>query len=264
MELKSKHKGISGSTLKIIAMITMLIDHFAAGPLAEMIVNDARNFSGAKVKVTGIVVLYYVMRTIGRVAFPIFIFLLVEGYGHTRNRWIYLARLFVLAFISEVPYDTCMWLDHYAIKTGKFFEFSHQNVFFTLVIGLLTIIVIDVMWHTHFEMPMRISFAVVVVAAGFAGAELLHTDYGGWGVLAIAAAYVAHRMPKIVCMAAPAAVLTIMQFAEGQIPSEAFSFVDLALVSFYNGERGLKLKYVFYAVYPVHLFMFAIIKYFCM
>ena len=108
-------KGITGSTLKIIAIIAMFIDHFAA------IVMDRYLFaSGFYVRDTesGILaidpsipngmMIYWIdvaLRLIGRIGFPIFCFLLIEGFIHTRCRWKYLLRLTIFALVSEIPFD---------------------------------------------------------------------------------------------------------------------------------------------------------------
>ena len=79
--------GITGSTLKIIAMITMLIDHIGATIVLQLVQRNSDNFDAfGNVRMTGMVILYYVLRGIGRLAFPIFIFLLLEGFQYTHNR----------------------------------------------------------------------------------------------------------------------------------------------------------------------------------
>ena len=80
--------GITGSTLKIIAMITMLIDHIGATIVLQLVQRNSDNFDAfGNVRMTGMVILYYVLRGIGRLAFPIFIFLLLEGFQYTLPQW---------------------------------------------------------------------------------------------------------------------------------------------------------------------------------
>ena len=91
-------RGISGSTLKIIAMITMLIDHIGATVVFQAVGRTPDNFDAlGHARMTGMVVFYYVLRGIGRLAFPIFIFLLLEGFQHTHNRFQYAGRLLLFA-----------------------------------------------------------------------------------------------------------------------------------------------------------------------
>ena len=115
-------KGLSGSTLKLIAIITMLIDHIGAAVIARLLIAGQGSEMLYKI--------YYAMRAVGRVAFPIFCFLLVEGFFYTGSRKKYALRLFGFALLSEIPFDLAF--------SGKILEFGYQNVFFTLLIGLLS------------------------------------------------------------------------------------------------------------------------------
>lgn len=136
--IKPTKKGISGSTLKLIAIITMLIDHTAATILDKTLIArgayqlDPGDPGAALNFMADNGLIYFgniAMRLIGRIAFPIFCFLLIEGFLHTRNKWKYAVRLGAFALISEIPFDLALM--------GKILEFSYQNVFFTLLIGLL-------------------------------------------------------------------------------------------------------------------------------
>ena len=260
MEETTKKKGIAGSTLKLIAVITMLIDHIGAGPFLAVVVRNPENFADGRVKMTVQVVLYYTMRCVGRLAFPIFIFLLIEGYIYTRNRWKYLLRLLLFALISEIPFDLAFNIDQADLSFKGMLEFGYQNVYFTLAVGLFTVILIDTLWHTSYEKPVRIACIVIFTAGGFEAAELLKTDYAGWGVLAIVASYLLRNGKPGLRMAGAPAILSVMQLAGGSLPSEAFSFLDILPGSFYNGTRGLKTKWLFYAFYPVHLLILGLIK----
>lgn len=133
--------GISGSTLKLIAIVIMLIDHIGATIIEKMLfkrgmaVIDWNNAKEADKFIADNYVLSTIdgiMRTIGRLAFPIFCFLLIEGIIHTHNKWKYASRLAAFALISEIPFDLAF--------NNKPFDFTYQNVFFTLLIGLLVMI----------------------------------------------------------------------------------------------------------------------------
>ena len=113
--------GLTGQALKVIAVISMILDHIGYAILNRMPeVNDSGTMTFT---------VYYILRAIGRAAFPIFCFLLVEGVLHTRNIGKYAFRLFIFALISEIPFDLAFY--------GKPFFNTHQNVFFTLFIGVL-------------------------------------------------------------------------------------------------------------------------------
>ena len=105
-----KQQGISGYWLKLIAVISMLIDHTSAVILEQ---------------IPGLEAPAFFMRIIGRAAFPIYCFLLVEGFYHTRSRAKYAGRLFLFALISEVPFDLAF--------SRRMWDFSSNNVFFTLL-----------------------------------------------------------------------------------------------------------------------------------
>lgn len=140
-----KKKGISGSTVKIVAIITMFIDHIGAVLLArELMVQGIRELAtgndAAKMIqwLTDHAALYYgytAIRAIGRVGFPIFCFLLVEGFHRTRDVKKYAMRMALFALISEIPFNLAL--------TGKVMEFGYQNVYFTLFLGLFALCAYD-------------------------------------------------------------------------------------------------------------------------
>lgn len=227
-------RGLSGSALKCIAILTMLVDHIGAAVFARLLLageGSAFLYSA-----------YTVSRTIGRIAFPIFCFLLVEGFVHTHNRSKYAVRLFVFAALSEIPFDLAF--------SGSVLEFSHQNVFLTLGIGFLT------MWgfwaveqKGRWNPVLRKGLQAVILCTGMAAAYILRTDYDMLGVLCIMALYVFRGMrgPQILagCLA--------FGFWE---PAALVAFLPLA---FYNGTRGWNIKYVFYAFYPFHLLVLYVV-----
>ena len=309
----AKQKGISGSTIKIIAVAAMLIDHIAAAVLMRQIVahrfmevaesGNVADMLNWLMENGALYFVYEAMRFIGRLGFPIFCFLLVEGFQRTRNVKKYALRLAAFALISEVPFDL-------AFK-GEFFYMGYQNVYFTLLLGLLALWGID--WLSKHELPKgaRIFFNVAgvfapgvylmaetygmfkkdlkmllftgVLGALLAGvalliyrkvrggertqrfcaeltvlmfcmcvAQALMTDYGGMGVLTIGVMYF-YRKRKVISVLAGCIVLTIMSV------SEITAFFVLIPIALYNGSRGLKMKYFFYAFYPVHLALFYLI-----
>lgn len=250
---KKESRGISGSTLKLIAVVTMLIDHVAASILAQIIFMNPANYTNEGLKNTPIVVVYVIMRCIGRIAFPIYIFLLLEGFRYTRNRWRYLGRLVLFALISEIPFDMALAAEKKALVAGHVLEFGYQNVFFTLAIGLLTITLMDKVWECKCKIYIRLLVDGVIVLGGMALASLLCTDYDSAGVLAIVAAYALRRW-RILQMAG----LCIPLICSG--PIEAVALLDVLPVSFYDGRRGWNLKWIFYAFYPVHLLILGIIR----
>ena len=139
------NKSLTGYHLKLIALITMAIDHIAAVLIwrlyaASYSITASMQLSnniGDKIVVwvaqnqDAVYTVYEWMRYIGRMAFPIYCFLLVEGFLHTRNVGKYAGRLAIFALISEIPFDLAI--------SGTWWIYSYNNVFFTLVLGLLVI-----------------------------------------------------------------------------------------------------------------------------
>lgn len=226
--------GVSGSTLKLIAVVTMLIDHIAAAVLARLLITGQGT--------PALYQIYFGMRDIGRIAFPIYCFLLVEGFDHTRDRKKYALRLLLFALVSEVPFDLAF--------SGTPLEFGYQNVFFTLLIGLLTIMAFDAVfekneWHT----AVRAVLMAVIALGGMGLAYLMHTDYDAKGVMVILVLYLTRKIRGLQILAG------CLAFCWWELPA-IVAFIPIA---FYNGKRGLNIKYLFYAFYPVHLLILYLI-----
>lgn len=222
MDNAVKKDGINGARLKWIAIITMLIDHSAM-----VFYQEISEMFHSMVPV-------WILRGIGRLAFPIFCFLLVEGYVHTGNKTKYGIRLFLFALISEIPFDL-------AVKNSMINQ-AAQNVFFTLLFGLIAIFILDTFREKQW---MGGILACVVLFL----ADYLHTDYGGAGVLLIVGFYIFRNREKacIFC-----AIVTLVLLGNMLEIAALIAFIP---IHWYNGERGRQMKYFFYAFYPVHLFL---------
>lgn len=230
--------GLNGAVLKWIAVLSMLIDH-SKNTLFEAWLIPANLAAGSpQILTRGDLILYHSLTWAGRLAFPIFCFLLVEGFLHTRDRKKYLLRLLLFGFISELPYD-------YVIHGG--FNWAYQNVFFTLFLGLLGLCGID---KFRKNLPSRLAVAVGVIAL----AELFRTDYG-WTGIAVILLFALLRDREI------PRDLTAGLCILGAGINEAVSWLDFILFHFYDGERGRQCKYFFYAFYPTHLAILWLIRY---
>ncbi|HCA05211.1 MAG TPA: TraX protein [Ruminococcaceae bacterium] len=229
--IPEKYRFISGSALKVIAVITMLIDH-----VALMFMRDSTVvlLSFGKNSLT----LYYFLRCVGRIAFPLYAFLLVEGFLHTRNRLKYGVSLAVMALVSEFAWN----LEH----TGTLF-YSEQNVMFTLLAGYLAMCATE-----RFKTDALKLTAIMAVLT--AAAFTLHFDYGFQGFAFILLLYLLRDM---------AVVRDVLGICV--LPSQWIGGLAFLPVAFYNGKRGFikgaVLKYAFYAFYPAHLFVIYLIKY---
>ncbi len=241
-------KGISGSTIKLIAIVTMFIDHVGATVVWRMILSNAGK--NGMIAYDGVLLGYMLMRYIGRIAFPIYCFLLVEGFQKTKSKAKYAMRLGIFALVSEIPFDLAF--------SSKVLEFHYQNVFFTLFVGLLTMMIVDMLdqkltnisnEHTS-KLPVIIKYAaeLVVLAVGALIADLLCTDYGAIGVVCILVLYFFRKNKVMQIIAGCCAFLW-----------EVTAPLAFLSIGFYNGKRGLKLKYVFYLFYPLHLLILYLI-----
>lgn len=208
--------------LKVLAILAMLLDHIAAVFLSDG------------------TMLYMLMRGFGRIAFPIFCFLIVEGYFHTRNVKKYMLRLAGFAIISEIPFDICFY--------HKFFYWGHQNVFFTLLLGLVAIYAIDEIrkrYSNSYLKTVVMQFAVIILA--MIAALFLSTDYNMLGILIIMVFYV--NRGNIVQIAISLFVVTLCLGNTLQM----YSLLALIPLYLYNGKKGPSMRYVFYVFYPAHL-----------
>ena len=139
-EVKEVRGGLSATALKMVAVICMIIDHLAAFILYRMIAFGIIKTNVVLFEVGGMRysperLIYYVMRGIGKISFPLFAFFIVEGFMHTKSRAKYLARLLVFALISQLPFAIAFE------GLGK--SFGHlmipTNVLYTLALGLIVI-----------------------------------------------------------------------------------------------------------------------------
>lgn len=230
---------LNGSTLKIIAIITMLIDHIGAVILEYGFITAYQNGLPGALSYEATYRIWQIdriLRTIGRISFPIFCFLLVEGFIYTSNRKRYLGRLAIFALISEIPFDLCF--------NFHILEFTYQNVMFTLLIGLLTITLME---ESRKKYP---ALALLPAAAGLLLGYVMQTDYDWKGVLLIIVFYLFHSFPLEKTVAG---CLCLLWEAKA-----CFAFIP---INMYNGKRGRKIKYFFYLFYPVHLLLLFFIRY---
>ena len=179
-----------------------------------------------------------VLRYIGRLAFPIFCFLAVEGFLHTHDVKKYVRRLLLFGLLSEVPFDLAFFRTPFAPQ--------HQNVYWTLALGVLAMAGLK-----RFEKENGLpGWQGLVWAGGCAALALAAcTDYHAIGVLIICALYLTRADRKRQCLAG--ALLFLFEL------TAPLAFV---LVWFYNGQRGAcspLQKKAFYWFYPVHLLVLA-------
>ena len=179
------------------------------------------------------------MRYIGRLAFPIYAFLIAEGFRHTKNINRYLARLFAFACISEVPFDLA--------TDGVILSFDYQNVYFTLFLGLLTLRLMELSGED-------IYLKVLIMASLSLLAQSAHTDYRYIGIWMIFMFDRCRRYPLFRAFAVSSINLRLSSIIQWS------ASLALIPISMYNGRRGPSWKYFFYAFYPLHLLVLYFIR----
>lgn len=228
---------MSALTLKIIACIAMLLDHI-----------------GYTVKIT------YPYRIIGRIAFPIYAFLLTEGYHHTKDFKRYLKRLFLFALVSEIPFNL--------FSKGKLIDISSsKNIFFTLSLSLLLLYWLDESKKIYEDKPRLILLSTILVSLFCLTAELINVDYGFYGILTVLCfRYMKHCRRKNLATITGHTVVIFSYILLSQNNSWAFvqlyALFALVPILLYNGKKGHNptnrtmnkiIQYAFYAYYPLHM-----------
>ncbi len=211
---------MTSAVLKYIAVIAMLIDHVGAFILEDMYgINST---------------IYILSRSIGRIAFPIFAFLLVESFKKTKNRKKYFINLLIFALLSEIPFDLA--------NKGSLMDFNQQNIFFTLLTNLTMLCFIEGIKIDKTDLK-AISEILIVLLFSLVS-MLFKFDYSFFAPLVVYSYYKFYGNKKMRFLA-----------SEFSLYFEAFSLVHVSniLIYFYNGKRGRQNKYFFYFFYPLHL-----------
>lgn len=222
---------MSAFVLKIIACISMVIDHI------KYVIPETENF----------ITIYA-----GRIAFPLFAFLIAEGYVHTKNLKKYYLRLIIYGIISQVPY---------MLFYSVFSDSVKLNIMFTLLLGLLTITVYDKIKKKYLSIP--------IICILIALSEIINVDYTWYGVATIFIMYICRNTKLylftgfgILCfiyylvlgLMTPITIKTIIYLIFNYI-------IPIICITVYNQKQGIKLKYFFYSFYPIHLFIFYLLSF---
>lgn len=241
-------RSLSQEGLKLIACMTMLLDHIGATLVMRMLQTGSLNH-GACVSTV-----YYILRIIGRISFPIYCFLLVEGAYHTANPKRYGLRLFICMLLSEIPFDLA-----FSFRGRVLFDWSGNSVMLTLLLGFLMI-----------EAMKRLAGfrKAAVILPFYLLAEWMHTDYGGMGILIIAIFALTRGCCREKLFQFLGLCLVVYPGSRVFLGSVALNlewFAVLALIPvfFYHGEKVTHNKVVqwgFYLFYPVHMALLALLE----
>lgn len=249
MTLETK-KGLSQEALKLIACITMLLDHIGA----TLVTRSLQSVPMQEEIVDVVLGIYYALRIIGRIAFPIYCFLLVEGAYHTRDPKKYGLRLFVGMLLSEVPFDLA-----FSFRGRVCFDWMSNSVMMTLLLGFCMI-----------EAMKRLEGfrKIIVILPFYIAAELLHTDYGGLGILIIALFALTRGMDREKLVRGIGFCLLVYPGSRTMIGGlavnlEWFAVLSLIPIFYYDGRKLTHNKAVqwgFYLFYPVHIGLLALLE----
>jgi len=220
-------KNLSQEMLKLIACVTMLLDHIGAAILPS----------------TG-------LRIIGRISFPIFCFLLSEGIAHTRNPKKYGLRLLIGALLAEIPFDLLFY--------GRL-TFAHQNVMVTLLLGFLM-----AQWMEKTGNIM-LPFAVCFLGAEFLNTDYGGFGVGLIALFFISREHPKKLLIQVIGMALTMCMMNSAEIDVGmiRIPIQMFALLSMVPIYLYSGEkntRNIWIQRAFYLFYPVHLAILLLLK----
>ena len=231
MEISQNKKfGLTNNQLKIIACISMLIDHLGVGI-----------FPGVPI-----------LRIIGRLAFPIFAYMIAEGCRYTKNKVKYLGTILAMATAFQIVYFV-------------FMNDLYQGILVTFSLSIAIIFSLEAISSSDNPTHKLLGF-VGLTAALFIGigcpiifkSEGFKIDYSAWGIFLPVLIYFAPR--KWGKLAVSAILLSLMSVYSDSL--QWWSLISVALLALYNGERGkVKMKYFFYIFYPAHLVIIYIIMF---
>lgn len=251
--------------LKIVACLTMLIDHFVHFFQYNI------DFSPE---------MFLILRAVGRMAFPLFCFLMVESFFYTKKKWKHCFNILLIAVISELLYDI-------VYTHGQIINHANQNVCFELFLGYLAIFLMNtklnfskILKNDKLRKITETSVKVLGVSFMVLMSELLNFEYGIKGMLFIILLSVAHNAKEKKCgkrtynkeivgnlyYALAFGVLVALQYH----PIYYMCYVSLLLVliarskiwkvkEFQKENKLLKLSLRYF--YPIHLFLFIVIRF---
>lgn len=231
-EFLEKIRIFSNAQLKYIAFLSMVIDH----------VNKALiypNLEGSG----WLQILSDLFDILGRIAFPLFIFMLVEGYFKTRSRAKYLAFLLGFGVISEVPFDL--------FSTKQLLEPNWNNIMFTLAAVLITIWIIDILKEKMDRLPRVVWYLASFVIVGIMCFAVMNLglDYEHHAILI---GYFMYIFRQRYILSIPFSYLSMYK--------EPWALLGFALTLTYNGRRGRQNKIFNYCFYPGHLLILGLLR----
>lgn len=230
MKQTYKFQILDGTMLKIIAIISMVIDH-----VGDVFFPDA-----------------IWMRAVGRLAMPLFAFCVAEGYHYTKSKIKYLRRLGAFALISEIPFD---------LAFSRKIDFSHQNIMLSFLIAVAALMLYDAVQDgfgpfSGMKQHARKAAGITAVLVMSIVSLVLKCDYTIFAVISVFLFYVLRERQYPIPQVGGVAFLAVTR-TMGYYAYTGLSLIPLLL---YNGKRGRGLKWLFYVFYPAHLLLIYLIK----
>lgn len=215
--------------LKLIACVTMFLDHFGATIVPELPVPYMRE-------------LYYTLRVVGRIAFPIYCFLLVQGMTHTRNPLKYIGRLAIGILLAELPFD-------FLFEGG--FSWDSQSVMVTLTLGAVMLLCMRKTERQWLKALLVIPFAFL--------ADIWRCDYGSFGIGIIAVFALVDNVAfqgicvLLVNLGMNSSAVPVFGI---RVPVQLFAVPAMIPIACYSGvklTRSKAAQWAFYFFYPLHM-----------
>ncbi len=231
---------ISCNVLKLIACVFMFIDHIGYGIIHNYMIAHSMDLLPEEYSMLNNI--YKAFQGVGRMAFPIFCFFIVEGFLRTRNVTKYAIRLAVFGLISEIPFDIGLF--------GKVFYWEHQNVIITFFIAIVMLSTVKWLESNIFGLSRGVVvFAMLCAAITFGDiAFLLNTDYSWKCILAAFILYMTRDTGTFRLIAGAASMCW-----------EKFAPISFVLLYFYDPSIKPKYKYAFYLFYPLNFIVIYLI-----
>ena len=244
-------RGLSQEGLKLIACISMLIDHIAA----IIVLRFVQTATGETQEILR--EFYRFLRMMGRLAFPIYCFLLVEGAAHTHHPKGYCLRLLIAAVVAEIPFDLACFGD---------LTWKHQNVMITLLLGFLMLQLLQRLPVLPLKLMAVIPFALL--------AQGLHTDYGAKGILVIALFALTRELPYARAIQfvvlwqifSPSHWMAFKWLHGISVAIKELAVIAVVPIALYSGRKitnSKAVQWAFYLFYPVHLSVLYLIDKLC-
>lgn len=234
LEEINMNRGLSQNQLKLIAAVSMLLDHIGAELFPQIIL----------------------LRVIGRLSFPLFSYFIYEGFNYTQNRKRYFFRILLLGIVCVVVYY---------LYSGEIYG----NVLITFTLSLMMLRGVEICYEnssvTAKDMVVGLAYVAGCIMIVLGVNVWIYVDYDMIGVLLPAFAKIAsiwnNQQNKYSSRIGFGIGLLFLSVHKGGI--QYFSLIAILLLFAYNGRRGTKcLKHFFYWFYPVHLAAIGIISMF--